>query len=87
MKEILAMTTFAVGLFTSILGGITLYLAGPFLLVLFILKILGALTINWFGYPAVLSVIGTPFWMVLFGLLILLISMAAMAIASEVSEK
>ena len=87
MKDVLSMTTFITGMFSSLLGAALLYLAGPFLLVLTILKLVGALTIDWFGYPAILSVVGTPFWMVAFGLLILLLAMVLMAASTEVAEK
>ncbi len=86
IKEILTTTMFIVGSFLSVFGGIALYLAGPFLLVLFVLKVTGALIINWFGYPVILSVIGTPFWLVFFGLSTVLISMLIMFIAAEASE-
>ncbi len=87
IKEILRVTIFATGLFTSLLGAASMYLTGPFLLVLSILKLVGAMpSTPWFGYPAVLSIIGTPFWMVLIGLGILLLAMVLMAIATETKQ-
>ncbi len=87
MKDIFLMTMFTTGGFSSIIGAACLYLAGPFLLVLSVLKLVGALTINWFGYPAVLSVIGTPFWLVIFGLMILGVSMVVMFLATEAANE
>ncbi len=83
MKDVFRLTTFITGTIGSLVGAILMYLTFPFLLVLTILKIVGALSINWFGYPAMLSVIGTPFWMVVFGFMILVVSMILMAIVAD----
>ena len=80
LQETLRGTLFLTGIFAYLLGAAALYLAMPFLLVLTILKIVGAMsTTTWFGYPAVLSIIGTPFWMVIIGILIMFWSIVLMS--------
>ena len=50
-------------------GRILEYLAMLFIIVLPILKLVGAVQMEWFGAVTVLSALGTPFWMWLVALI------------------
>lgn len=82
-KDVLRIIMIIVGFFGAIGGVISMRLAPIFFVVLFILKIVNVINIDWFGYPNELSAIGTPFWLAFLGLLFYILNAVLVAVGVD----